>query len=687
MKWYSRIKKRQRRLSADFEEVMNKDGVIMQNRFLKRGSKTLKKVFRRNLLVVIGLFTIGFVSVMQSKAQVLPQVGSIGGNLGTAPLGGETGILSTRIQRNGTATATCSGITPPSPFNSTPSGTYRYNVHYLKNPTIFAICVPVKLSIFPSSPPNTDLHLAVFQAPFTAADITNSTRFRGDAGYSTAQARDDSGTTYLNVVVPGNSSVALVVYNSNPIPQADGATYRINFNSKRFSYTGSPVQIPDNTPGGANATVNVSGIGQNISDVNLLLEEGSGTCDETQGNTNAAITHSFLGDLIVKLQSPTGINVTLVDRIGVPASSLGNQGNNFCSTIFDQSISPAGGIPNIENFTGQPIRGYFYPQVSSFQNLNSFIGSNPSGIWTMNVSDNSSLDTGSINRFTVEVTSTPIRVPFDIDGDGKSDKTVFRPSNGVWYFDYSSPTSFGLTSRSFGTLGDNAIPADYSGDGQMDFAVFRPSNNTWYISDSQSGIFTARQFGTAGDLPIPGDFDGDRKADISVFRPSTGVWYRFNSGNQQFVAIQFGLNSDIPVIGDFDGDLRDDIALFRPSNGIWYRLNSSNGSLSAVQFGQSGDKVVPADYTGDGITDIAVWRPSTGFWYVLRSDDSSFYGYQFGVSTDLPTPADYDGDGETDIAVFRPSNGSWYFQNSTSGFLVEQWGTSGDRPAQNSFVR
>jgi subtilisin-like proprotein convertase family protein len=647
-------------------------------------SNLLNKRTRENLILFCIVVLILCGTVFEAKAQVLPQVASVRGTLGTAPIGGETGTLATRIQRNGTATATCSGITPPSPFNSTPSGTYRYNVHYLKNPTIFAVCVPIKLSILPFSPPNTDLHLAVFQAPFTAADITNSTRFRGDAGYSTAQAKDDSGTTYLNVVVPGNSSVALVVYNSNPIPQADGAKYRINFNSKRFSYTGSPVQIPDSTPAGANATVNVSGFGQNISDVKLLLEEGPFTCDENAANTNAAIEHSFLGDLIVKLQSPTGINVTLVDRIGVPASTAGNGGNNFCSTIFDQSVSLTGGFPNIENFTGQPVRGYFSPQVSSFQNLNSFIGSNPSGIWTLNVSDNFGSDTGSINRFAVEVTTTPIRVPFDIDGDGKSDKTVFRPSNGIWYFDRSSGFN---SNRNFGLNGDIPVPADYSGDGQMDFAVFRPSNNTWYISDSQTAAFTFRQFGTAEDIPIPGDFDGDRKADISVFRPSTGIWYRLNSGNQQFVAIQFGQNGDIPVIGDFDGDLRDDIALFRPSNGIWYRLNSSNGSFSAVQFGQSSDKVVPADYTGDGITDIAVWRPSTGFWYILRSEDSSFYGLQFGASTDLPTPADYDGDGETDIAVFRPSNGNWYFQNSTSGFAAEQWGIAGDRPAQNSFVR
>jgi hypothetical protein len=148
----------------------------MHNRSFKAWSKTLNKKVCKNLLAIIGLFITGMANLMQSEAQVLPQIASVRGTLGTAAIGGETGTLATRIQRNGTATATCSGSTPPSPFNSTPSGTYRYNVHYLKNPTVFAVCVPVKLSILPLSPSNTDLHLAVFQAPFTAVGIFNDQR-------------------------------------------------------------------------------------------------------------------------------------------------------------------------------------------------------------------------------------------------------------------------------------------------------------------------------------------------------------------------------------------------------------------------------------------------------------------------------------------------------------------------------
>jgi subtilisin-like proprotein convertase family protein len=623
-------------------------------------------------LTIVFLLSIGIFTAFSNSifAQVLPQVCSLRGTLGTAPLSGATGTLPNAISRLGSATATCSGVTPPNPFNSG-AGSFKYNVHYLKNPTIFPICVPIRLVKTNVSITGSDLQVAVFQAPFVPSDITNPARFRGDAGVSTG-AFGLSQSTSFSTVIPGNSSVALVVYNTVNNSNVEEA-YNLDFCTRTYNYGGSALSIPDNNPVGVNAGVNVTGSGR-IADLNFKFTTGTGVCDATIGNVESAVSHTFVGDLEFRLTNPIGYTQYFMTRRG------GNR-DNICSTLIDDD----GNFPALSTITNQPgqfISGNFSPEPNN--HFSRFNGQDAQGTWSLNVSDNTGQDTGFLRRFSLEIKTTPIRVPFDIDGDGKSDKTVFRPSNGVWYFDYSNSGNF---YRNFGLNGDIPVPADYSGDGQMDFAVFRPSNNSWYISDSQSGVFTAKQFGTAGDLPIPGDFDGDKKADISVFRPSTGIWYRFNSGNQQFVAIQFGQNGDIPVIGDFDGDLRDDIALFRPSSGIWYRLNSLNSSFSAVQFGLAGDKVVPADYTGDGITDIAVWRPSTGFWYVLRSEDSNFYGYQFGASTDLPTPADYDGDGETDIAVFRSSNGNWYIQNSTNGFRVEQWGTLGDRPAQNSFVR
>ena len=115
-----------------------------------------------------------------------------------------------------------------------------------------------------------------------------------------------------------------------------------------------------------------------------------------------------------------------------------------------------------------------------------------------------------------------------------------------------------------------ATKYDYDGDGKSDLSVFRPSNGVWYISRSGTGATAAAQFGTLGDRPAPEDFDGDGITDYAVFRSSTGIWYILNSSNNSFTAIQFGTIGDLPDPADFSGDGKAELAVFRPSNGVWY---------------------------------------------------------------------------------------------------------------------
>lgn len=278
---------------------------------------------------------------------------------------------------------------------------------------------------------------------------------------------------------------------------------------------------------------------------------------------------------------------------------------------------------------------------------------------------------------------------FDFDADGKSDLSVFRPSDTSWHILKSSNNSYSATP--FGLPDDKLVPADYDRDGRTDFAVFRPSDGVWYILNSSTNQVSTRKFGQSGDIPVPADYNNDSVIDIAVYRPSTGVWWLALSdwtvaGNFTVTAIPFGAAGDIPTVGDFDGDGKSDIAVWRPSTGIWYRLNSFNNQFFAYQFGIEGDKPTPADYDGDSKTDISVYRPSNGTWYRLNSADNSLTVVRFGLEEDRPVAADYDGDGKADLAVFRPSSGVWYQLRSTQGSNAQPFGISGDLPIQNAFV-
>ncbi len=275
---------------------------------------------------------------------------------------------------------------------------------------------------------------------------------------------------------------------------------------------------------------------------------------------------------------------------------------------------------------------------------------------------------------------------FDYDGDGKSDVSVFRPSENKWYILRSSDST--VYQPVFAIAGDVPVPADYDGDQKTDVAIFRPSNAQWWYLSSANGSQVLNPFGATGDIPRPSDFDGDGKADFVMFRPSNNTWYRFGSTAGNVTPTEFGIAADKPVTGDFDGDGKTDLAVFRPSTGDWwYAASSAGGAFRQTHWGQNGDLPVPADYDGDAKTDLAVFRPSDGGWYILNSSNGSFTTTAFGTSEDRPVAADYDGDGRADIAVFRPSSGLWYLLRSTSGFAGLQFGISTDSPTPSAYVQ
>jgi cytochrome c peroxidase len=348
--------------------------------------------------------------------------------------------------------------------------------------------------------------------------------------------------------------------------------------------------------------------------------------------------------------------------------------------------------------------GTTIPASGSFSrvqiNLQGSGSGNGSGSVSLEIPDDASLvgrtffgrwyvtDAGAANNFSVSQVfqftvfgeaSAPQRAKFsDFDGDGRTDVSVFRASEGNWYISNSSTGNAGATH--FGLSGDKLVPADYDGDGKADIAVYR--GGIWYLQRSRDG-FTALQFGLADDKPQPGDYDGDGKDDVAVYRPSEGVWY-IQESRDGFKALRFGLSSDRPVAADYDADGKTDIAVYR--DGVWYIQGTTDG-FRATQFGIAEDKPVVGDYDGNGKSDLAVWRPSTGVWYIMQTSPADFRAVPFGVSSDTPSPGDYDGDGKADLAVFRAAEGNWYIQQSASGATrTQNFGLSQDVSVPSSIV-
>ncbi len=156
------------------------------------------------------------------------------------------------------------------------------------------------------------------------------------------------------------------------------------------------IAIPDSDPAGISTTLTVTDDVE-ITDLNVDLD----------------ISHTWVGDLIVTLQSPSGTSVVIMDRPGVPASTFGCSGNDILATLDDEASSPV----EDECGAGVPaISGSFTPNNP----LSAFDGENPMGDWTLTVSDNGGGDTGTINSwgltYTYDVSATPLDVVLDANG-------------------------------------------------------------------------------------------------------------------------------------------------------------------------------------------------------------------------------------------------------------------------------
>jgi FG-GAP-like repeat len=136
----------------------------------------------------------------------------------------------------------------------------------------------------------------------------------------------------------------------------------------------------------------------------------------------------------------------------------------------------------------------------------------------------------------------------DMTGDGKADICSFNSgsnSNVVFVKNFANLNS--VQTIPFGVPGDQFVPADFDGDGKGDLTVFRQSDGSWWWLRSSDNILSAAAFGTSGDVPVPADYDGDGKTDLAIWRAGAQSYYWVYGSQVGVFVLPWGVSGDSVV--------------------------------------------------------------------------------------------------------------------------------------------
>ena len=158
-----------------------------------------------------------------------------------------------------------------------------------------------------------------------------------------------------------------------------------------FSAMDLPIDIPSNGTPTISTSINVIN-DLTVSDVNVILN----------------VDHSFLSDLTITLESPSGTEVVLISNSCGSARDL--------DAIFDDDAA-AFTCSNNPAISGT---------VRPIGSLSSFNGESAFGEWTLTIEDGFDIDGGALNVFDLELCLEGIILP-DSDGDGVFDTDDLCP--------------------------------------------------------------------------------------------------------------------------------------------------------------------------------------------------------------------------------------------------------------------
>ncbi len=260
----------------------------------------------------------------------------------------------------------------------------------------------------------------------------------------------------------------------------------------QYFSTDVPKDIPD--WGTTTSTLDISGIGI-IIDLNVKLN----------------ISHVYDDDLDVFLIAPDSTRVELF-------TDVGNDGDNFSNTILDDEAS----IP-ITSGTA-PFNGSYRPEGS----LSLFDGKSPTGVWTLEVTDDSGSDTGTLNSWSLTIQilvntepNAPVLHPEPNITPGLCNTISWNlvPEAIVYYVQCSSDPGFSSIVGNSGWISE----AYYEFCGLTNAQVYWYRVKSAYSASGGpespwSGVESSRQCGT------PGDFEPDCDVDLADLAVLVEQW-------------------------------------------------------------------------------------------------------------------------------------------------------------------
>jgi subtilisin-like proprotein convertase family protein len=214
------------------------------------------------------------------------------------------------------------------------------------------------------------------------------------------------------------------------------------------------------------------------------------------------ITHTSAADLDITLTSPQGTVVTLTTDNG------GANDDVFAGTTWDDKANPGGQVPYTTNDGLVTDQAYVDGTTAAFlvpeEALAAFNGEDPTGDWTLTISDDAAGEVGMLNSWAVRVTTCSCAVgapdaPLRVDAHAAS-LPASRPSGSS---NLNEVLELGETVEVEPSWGnEGTVPFDFYGFGSN---LTGPPGPTYNLVDDYAGYGTINPAGTANCFDTTGD--------------------------------------------------------------------------------------------------------------------------------------------------------------------------------------